>query len=398
MDRRQYVKACGGVAGAAVGLVGLHESVSGTRIRAIPSRTDVTEDEPSERPEQKERPARTFDPRDGRTLIGTSPPSVDDGHFDAFEAWQDGPSAVVTLFADVGQPTAAIEAFVHGMLTYVWERGSVPNVVWQPYFVSREATPPTVEADVAGGRYDDPLDDWTSALTRWLRPDEGPDRRLYLTFAPEMNGDWVPWDASDGESTSEDYVAMWRTVYDRVSADLTPDHLRWVWSVNNGSRWNWADEPVGIDRYYPGDAYVDWVGVHGYNWDAWGGWKQPDGVYDAMVENVREVSDKPLAFTECACSSRYGDGYRPDLKDEWITAFFAYVDERDVRMVCWFDKEKETDWAVFGGSRGTETVEFDGTSVPAYEAYRTAASESGILLAYPDHPRVLTDAEFAGSF
>ena len=39
-------------------------------------------------------------------------------------------------------------------------------------------------------------------------------------------------------------------------------------------------------------------------------------------------------------------------------------------MWCGFNKNKETDWAVFGGAHGTETVTHDGEQVDAYSAYR----------------------------
>src|SRR5438477_654456 len=57
------------------------------------------------------------------------------------------------------------------------------------------------------------------------------------------------------------YIAAWRRIHDRfVAAGAT--NVVWVWAPNV------TDVEGGPETmaYYPGDAYVDWTGVDGYNW------------------------------------------------------------------------------------------------------------------------------------
>jgi len=50
---------------------------------------------------------------------------------------------------------------------------------------------------------------------------------------------------------------------------------------------------------------------------------------------------------------------------------FAYFDEQDVSLVSYFDVEKETDWRVFGGSEGENTIRIGGTRYQTYSGFRT---------------------------
>lgn len=65
-------------------------------------------------------------------------------------------------------------------------------------------------------------------------------------------------------------------------------------------------------------------------------------------------------------------------------------------MVAWFNEDKETDWAVFGGSRGDVTFRYGRTTYRAYSAYAAAVRPPALVGPTPSNPRLLTDAEFAG--
>lgn len=415
MDRRRFLRMTGAAGGTLLAGTGLYRTAltngedfdgeGGANGRPGPARGRDTPlgDPPGgptpdgHRPDDDPEPTPTpspasFPDRDGRLVAGIAPPTPDTAWLSRFEAWQGRRSAVVGLFMDVGVPPGDIDDFVDGALTAVWESGHVPLVVWQPFFGGRAATPETIAREVGAGRHDAIIGYWADALDRWLRPADRPHRRVYLDFAPEMNGDWLPWDAAEADPTGADYRAMWRRTHDVVMATgIDARHVQWIWAVNNGSRGD-----TSVPEYYPGDEYVDWAGIHGYNWDNWGGWRTPEEVFGGMVERVRRITDKPLAIPEYGCSSADGEGHDPERKAEWIGQVFEYFAETDVRLACWFNNDKETDWTVFGGSHGT-TVHRDGLrTYNAYPAYRRAVAREFVLTAYPENPWVLTDAEFQG--
>jgi Glycosyl hydrolase family 26 len=80
---------------------------------------------------------------------------------------------------------------------------------------------------------------------------------LYLTFHHEPEDDLATW------GTPADYAAAFRHVVD-VFRGRGVTNVAFVWTMMN-----WTFDPrSGRDpnAYYPGDSYVDLIGVDGFNW------------------------------------------------------------------------------------------------------------------------------------
>ena len=84
----------------------------------------------------------------------------------------------------------------------------------------------------------------------------------------EFNGNWYIWQASNPAT----WVKCWQQIV--TSARATAPGLQWDWNVNRGVSAGLADPT----QAYPGDAYVDTIGVDSY--DMWpaattsAGWNQ----------------------------------------------------------------------------------------------------------------------------
>ena len=74
---------------------------------------------------------------------------------------------------------------------------------------------------------------------------------FYAQFNPEMNGSWVRWHGNPAL-----YIEKFRLI-SRVMKEEAPN-VAMVWTPN-------SNPENQIERYYPGDAWVDWVGVNMYN-------------------------------------------------------------------------------------------------------------------------------------
>ncbi len=335
--------------------------------------------------------------RDHRMLVGVFPgegdPQEQIRSLGRHEEWLSMRPPVVTLFTGTDLTERWTRERIERAMTAVWERGQIPLLTWEP-FVSDGPEGP-LERRIHEGRYDGLLGEWTDLLESWVFSGDQR-RRFYFRPAHEMNGDWYPWATVHPDATPEDYVRMWRTLHDRLGETaLKPTHVQWIWSPN------WED--VGghaAEEYYPGDEYVDWLGVDGYNWGAsqeWSTWRSAREVFEPMIDRLRALAgnDAPLSIPEYGSSSAVEGGFDPERKDEWIAETFDFFADADVRMANWFDFDKETDWAVFDGVRGTATVRIDGEDRPTYDGYRNAVTES-IDTTEPEDPRVLTDDQFAG--
>ena len=123
-------------------------------------------------------------------------------------------------------------------------------------------------------------------------------------------------------------------------------------------------------------------------------------MYGPTLDVTRDINDKPIAITEFGTSSEQPDGgHDPERKENWLETAYEFVEEQeDVLMTLYFNFSKEMDWAVFNGEHGADTTEIGGNSYNVYPAYRDAITQDGVLGPHPDHPRILTDDEFAGEF
>ena len=93
----------------------------------------------------------------------------------------------------------------------------------------------------------------------------------------EMNGGWFWW----GAKKPATFIALWRQMFDYFTVQKKLDNLLWIYSANIGGRT--AD-------YYPGDGYVDLVGVDAYT----------DFVDTQHISGTAELLrlPKPFGFSE----------------------------------------------------------------------------------------------------
>lgn len=306
-------------------------------------------------------------------FLGTVPGCLD--RVDAMERWLDRSLDAQTLFeAWDSRPDEIAAQF--DRLTAVWEAGRVPLLTWEPFTPTPAATPDDVVTRALAGEYDDYFEAWTSALAEWIAGPDGDlgtddDRRLYLRPMHEANGDWYPWAPAGGSLSPAEYVRLWRRLHRLVSETGVADNVAWVWTVNHVDTGETTAEDL-----FPGDDVVDLLGVDGFNWGAsqsWSVWQEPEGVFGAMFERVRAISARPLCVPEFGSTSATVAGTDAARKGAWLRAAFDYFADQGVMLAAYFDVEKETDWQVFGGSQGHNTINIGGTRYQTYPGFRTGS-------------------------
>jgi beta-mannanase len=319
----------------------------------------------------------------------------------AVEAWQAKKHAVVNLFTDWTNTTKVMNNLFGQQLPNIWNNGNIPMVTWEPFTGGQ--TPNDIEVRIAAGQYNPYITNWATRMKTFLSGPDGvygnaDDRRAYLRLGHEMNGNWYPWSPAVGGNSPVDYVAMWRRVRGIFGGmGLDALHLQWIWCVN-------AEDVGGsaAEEFYPGNDYVDWVAIDGYNWGAsraGTAWKSPADIYGPMLTRVRAITgnSKPAALTEFATTSAAAGGTSVPAKSAWIGDVFAYAGSNQLKMLVWFNTDKETDWAVFGGANGDGTFKFGKTTYKTYANYKSAVGAN--LFTAPDtaNPRLITDAQFTGN-
>ncbi|MFI2754050.1 glycoside hydrolase family 26 protein [Cellulomonas sp. P22] len=256
-----------------------------------------------------------------------------------------------------------------------WERGMLPMLTWESrpstsgndVIVEPDYTLPQILGDPAAGvagRYDDYLHQYARDVAALGLP-------LAIRFDHEMNGIWYPWSEQTGTGASingnrvGDYAATWRHVHDIFEAEGANDLVIWVWAPNIVN--NLPTALQGVDTLaglYPGDAYVDWVGVSGY-------YRPPYKIdndntftytYGRTLDLVRSLTDKPILLAEVGASEIGGK------KPTWVRSFFeAFTRPANSDLIgfAWFNMAVSTysegqlitnDWRV--DSRRTTLAEF----------------------------------------
>jgi Glycosyl hydrolase family 26 len=117
---------------------------------------------------------------------------------------------------------------------------TVPMVSWSVSFTR----------DFAFGSADDYIEQQALAVAAYGKP-------VFLRLNWEMNGTWEKQWSLPSVTTSQ-YIADWQHVVDIFRA-VGADNAAFVWCPNAG-RWN----GLSPTDWYPGDAYVDWIGIDAY--------------------------------------------------------------------------------------------------------------------------------------
>jgi hypothetical protein len=186
------------------------------------------------------------------------------------------------------------------------DSGRLPMMTWEPWnHTTPSANPYSLQA-IASGRFDAYLRAQGEALAAVGAP-------VAVRFAHEMNGSWYPWGQGVNGNTPADYVAAYRHVHDVITAAGATNVL-WVWSpITVISR-----PGVPLAPLYPGDGYVDWVGLSVY-------FSSPTATYAADVPStIRELDrvapTKPLYVAE---TSVLPGPNRPAMIHELITGLLT---------------------------------------------------------------------------
>jgi beta-mannanase len=239
----------------------------------------------------------------------------------------------------------------------VREHGSIPFLSWSSQSIPTQREESDYQlSDVAGGAYDSYIREFATDAAKWGHP-------FFLRFNWEMNGNWFPWGVGANGNSAADYVAAWRHVHD-IFTSVGATNATWVWCPNVDP----GNDFAPLDSLYPGDSYVDWTCLDGYNWgtapNSPNKWASVDNLfrstYDEIVERI--APSKPMIIGETA-SSEYGGS-----KAAWISELLAKIPSEypQVHGLLWFEKfDDGMDWPLETSASATSAFAA-GIQSPAY--------------------------------
>jgi mannan endo-1,4-beta-mannosidase len=295
----------------------------------------------------------------GEQLTGSAPP-WDMSGVSKFEQMTGKPLSLLEFaspFADCSSSPCSYFSFPSTPFDNIRAHGAIPFLSWSSQSIPGRLDEPDFQlSDLIAGRYDSYIRSFAARAREWGHP-------FFLRFDWEMNGSWFSWSEQANGNRQGEFVAAWRHVHD-IFASAGASNATWVWcpSVDpNGTM-------TSLASLYPGDSYVDWTCLDGYNWGttpvAPRTWRSFDYLFGPSYRQITQkiAPDKPLLVGETA-SSEYGGS-----KAGWIHNMFGWLPTEfpKIRGLIWFEKKDNgVNWPI--ESSGTALSAFaSGIQDPRY--------------------------------
>ncbi|MGE5302607.1 MAG: glycoside hydrolase family 26 protein [Alphaproteobacteria bacterium] len=225
-------------------------------------------------------------------------------------------------------------------LRAIHKTGRTALITWEPWELPVSGKPLQDQTKfslkrILAGDYDDYIWTWAKASKSLALP-------YLLRPMHEMNGNWYPWCGTVNGNQPHEYVETWRYLH-KIFQAAGATQVSWVWCPYAASFPQWHNNSILC--YYPGDAYVDWIALDGYNWgytQSGSRWQTFEELFSPGYENVTRLTDRPLLLAEIASAETGGN------KSLWIrSAFEALIQSFDrVEGLVWFNTKKECDWRI----------------------------------------------------
>jgi hypothetical protein len=223
----------------------------------------------------------------------------------------------------------------------VRERGSIPLVNWASYdYAAPELLnqPSFSLSTIINGQHDEYIRQWATEARDWGQP-------FFLRWNWEMNGWWFPWSERVNGNQAGEYVLAWQHVHD-IFTEVGAQNVTWVWCPNVI-----GPNTIALDSLYPGDGYVDWLCMDGYNSGSATSisgsshWQSFGDLFGETYDALQKLSpNKPIMIAETASSEQGGS------KASWIRNAITYSLPElfpNVRAVVWFNWNLDgMDWVI----------------------------------------------------
>ena len=160
------------------------------------------------------------------------------------------------------------EQFPKAQVKTILDMGSTPVITWEPWLCDfNEEDYPHLRkveqrdfkgmTDVAKGLYD-------KYIIQWAEDARETNQQIYLRMGHEMNDPYrYPWGPQN--NTPKEFVNAWIHVH-RIFEKVGATNVIWVWGPHPAYGY--------FDAFYPGNEYVDYVGIGILNFGTVASWSK----------------------------------------------------------------------------------------------------------------------------
>jgi mannan endo-1,4-beta-mannosidase len=217
----------------------------------------------------------------------------------------------------IGQYVAWGTSFDAQAAARAWSYGALYYMAWEPYGTSIAA--------IAAGHSNAYVTKFAAAVRALNVP-------VAISFGHEMNGNWYPWGTTG--TTPAEFVAAWRLIHGLFTG-VGASNVIWVWNPND----IFPVPQIQLQPYWPGNAYVNWVGITGYF--SPGGPQSFATLFDPTMREIRQFTSEPFIIAETAVQTA------ADEVSSVNSLVRGVIRHRDVLGFIWFNYDKAgVDWRV----------------------------------------------------
>lgn len=212
------------------------------------------------------------------------------------------------------------------LINGIIDKGSIPFITWEPWVstFSRSAGDEDLKNERNGLKHivKGEFNDYICRVALTLKNLQSP---VFLRFAHEPDNPAYPWSESGGNSAG-DFVKSWKYVYN-IFDSLRVKNVVWVWNP-------WKAE--NLKAYFPGEKYVDWIGITGLNYGAYnhnGKWYEFSDYYQSFANDSIFQKDLPVIVAEFGSLTVGGD------QQKWISNALQSIKNKfpEIRGLVFFN-------------------------------------------------------------
>jgi hypothetical protein len=211
-----------------------------------------------------------------------------------------------------------------------WRAGGYQLVLGVPMIPTRAGRPMGTLAAGAAGAYDGEFATLARTLVHY---GEG---NAILRLGWEFNGTWYPWSVTN-QTDATNFAVYYRKIVTTMRS-VSGASFRYVWNPTSGP------EPESAQNAYPGDAYVDYVGLDLYD-QVWGIPLDPTLAWPRYVTEANGLQwlssfaathHKPEVIPEWGVTIR-SDGHGLGDDSLFVAKMAKWISTHDVAFTSYFD-------------------------------------------------------------
>ena len=214
------------------------------------------------------------------------------------------------------------------LLDSIYLQKSIPMVTWEPWLNSFEDRPDKdkhVYDLIEDGYFDTYITSFAEKLKNLQRP-------VFLRFAYEFDNPLYPWYVT-GNDASLKFKKAWIHAYE-IFRKNDATNVIWIWNP-------WKSENVAL--FYPGEEYVDWIGVNILNYGQFnqdGEWHDFKDLYEPFHDEFQNLPSTPVIISE------FGTLNDDERQNKWLENAFGAIENefKEIKSVIYFNSKVDNNW------------------------------------------------------